>query len=258
MSTQKFIEFICVTHQKVRKVPIHLQKIELKKLLNEKNIKLFRPVFISPILARENKTLDTLLQPKPTQVRLPVVPKYKMAIEDATGQTERDHQFRNSQLKLQWELKCQKITEAEISTRCQISILWFKLYHKHCQTQRKKCSILRLSIFSTRTQLNLNSSTARHCNFNVVSGDTTGTYRFRTGYYGLTDMPAEFQMKIDCTLDSLTNTFCFLDGILIVSRFEHHLDLVRKFLIKLDQENRRINLRKIKLNGSDIVSLKQS
>ena len=37
-----------------------------------------------------------------------------MAIEDATEQTERDRQTRNSQLKLQWELKCQKITEAGV------------------------------------------------------------------------------------------------------------------------------------------------
>ena len=64
------------------------------------------------ILARENITLDTLLQPKPTTVRLPAEPKYEMPIEDATHETERDRQIRNSQLKLQWELKCQKITEA--------------------------------------------------------------------------------------------------------------------------------------------------
>ena len=37
-----------------------------------------------------------------------------MAIEDATEQTERDRQIRNGQLKLQWELKCQKITEAGV------------------------------------------------------------------------------------------------------------------------------------------------
>ena len=37
-----------------------------------------------------------------------------MAIEDATEHTERDRQIRNNQLKLQWELKCQKITEAGI------------------------------------------------------------------------------------------------------------------------------------------------
>ena len=64
------------------------------------------------ILARENVTMDKLLQPKPTHVRLPAEPKYEMPIEDATEQTERDRQIRNSQLKLQWELKCQKITEA--------------------------------------------------------------------------------------------------------------------------------------------------
>ena len=66
------------------------------------------------ILARENITLDTLLQPKPTRVRLPAEPKYEMIIEEATEQTERDRQIRNSQLKLQWELKCQKITEAGV------------------------------------------------------------------------------------------------------------------------------------------------
>ena len=60
------------------------------------------------ILARENVTLDTLLQPKPTHVRPPVEPKYEMAIEDATEDTERDRKIRNSQLKLQRELKCQK------------------------------------------------------------------------------------------------------------------------------------------------------
>ena len=42
------------------------------------------------IPARENITLDTLLQPKPTMVQLPAEPNYKMAIEDATEETERD------------------------------------------------------------------------------------------------------------------------------------------------------------------------
>ena len=96
------------------------------------------------------------------------------------------------------------------------------------------------------SQLKLHSDKARHCNFNIVSGDMTGTYRFKTGFYGLTDMPAEFQKAIDCTLAGLDNTFCFLDDILIVNRgrIEKHLDLVRKCLIKLDQENLRINLAK--------------
>ena len=66
------------------------------------------------ILARENIKLDTLLQSKPTMVRLPAEPKYEMAIEDATEETERDRQIRNNQLKLQWDLKSQKITEAGV------------------------------------------------------------------------------------------------------------------------------------------------
>ena len=115
------------------------------------------------------------------------------------------------------------------------------------------------------SQLNLHSDTARHCNFILVNGDMTGTYRFKTGFYGLTDMPAEFQKAIDSTLTGLTITFCFLDDILIVNRgrIEHHLDLVRKCLINLDQENLRINLakchfQKTKLNGSGTASLKQA
>ena len=78
--------------------------------------------------------------------------------------------------------------------------------------------IMTLHLQYAYSQLNLHSDTARHCNFNLVSGDMTGTYRFKTGFYGLIDMPAEFQKAVDCTLAGLDNTFCFLDDILIVSR----------------------------------------
>ena len=43
------------------------------------------------------------------------------------------------------------------------------------------------------SQLNLDPETARHCNFIIISREGTGTYRFITGFYGLTDMPAAFQ-----------------------------------------------------------------
>ena len=42
------------------------------------------------------------------------------------------------------------------------------------------------------SQLNLHPETAKHCNFNIVSDDMTGTNRFKTGFFGLTDMPTEF------------------------------------------------------------------
>ena len=96
------------------------------------------------------------------------------------------------------------------------------------------------------SQLNLDTSTANHCNFNIISGDMTGTYRFQTGFYGLTDMPAEFQKAMDYTLIGLENTYCFLDDILIVSKgsLNEHKNYVMKCLQRLDDENLRINLPK--------------
>ena len=44
------------------------------------------------ILARENITIDTLLQPKPSTVRLPAKPKYEMPIEDTTEEAERERE----------------------------------------------------------------------------------------------------------------------------------------------------------------------
>ena len=46
----------------------------------------------------------------------------------------------------------------------------------------------------------------------------TGTYRFKTGVYSLTVLPAEFQKAVGYTLIGLKNTYYFLDDILIVSK----------------------------------------
>ena len=85
-----------------------------------------------------------------------------------------------------------------------------------------------------------------HCKFNVVSGEGIGTYRFVTGFYRLTDMPAAFQKLMDYTLVGLDNTHCFLDEIIIVSRGskDDHLKLFYNTLKKLDNNNWRINLPK--------------
>ena len=50
------------------------------------------------------------------------------------------------------------------------------------------------------SQLNVDTKTTNHCNFNIISGHMTGTYKFCTGFYGLTDIPAEFQKAIDYTI----------------------------------------------------------
>ena len=59
-------------------------------------------------------------------------------------------------------------------------------------------------------------------------------------------MPAEFQKAMDYTLVGLTNTYCFLDDIIVVSKGskESPIKYVYKCLRKLDADNLRINLSK--------------
>ena len=42
------------------------------------------------------------------------------------------------------------------------------------------------------SQIPLSKKASNQCNFNIVGGDVTGFYRFKTGFYGLGDMPNEF------------------------------------------------------------------
>ena len=87
---------------------------------------------------------------------------------------------------------------------------------------------------------------AKHCNFNIFCGEFTGTYRFKIGFYGLTDMPAEFQKAMEYTLIGLQNNYCFLDDIIVVSTSPEadHIAYVTKCLKKLDEDNLIINLQK--------------
>ena len=100
-----------------------------------------------------------------------------------------------------------------------------------------------LDLMYAYSQLNLNINSANYCNLNICSGDLTGTYRFQTGFYGLTDMPAEFQKARDYTLIGLKNTYCFLDGILVAGKgsIEEHKRYVMSCLKRLDDEKLRIN-----------------
>ena len=211
----KFHKNYRVTHQKGRKGPIHLQpkvKIEHEKLLNEGHIEKLNncsdQFFISSIVitVKKDQSIKIALDSKILNEAIHKN-KYQMPNIDSLIQT----------------------ISQTLSTAPQETAYFTTLDLQYAYSQLK-----------------LHSDTARHCNFNIFSGDMTGTYRFNAGFYGRTDMPAEIQKAMDCTLAGLDNTFCFLNEILIVSRggTEKHLDLVRKCLIKLDQENLRINLAK--------------
>ena len=58
-------------------------------------------------------------------------------------------------------------------------------------------------------QVPLDKKPARHCNFQIIGGSATGTYRFITGFFGLTVMPTELQKVMDKELSSLANTYIF-------------------------------------------------
>ena len=86
------------------------------------------------------------------------------------------------------------------------------------------------------SQLPLSSLTSSHCKLNILCGEATGTYHFKTGFYGLTDMPIEFQKAMDCTLQGLEGVICYLDDILIVTKgdVQEHNELVEKVMKRLD------------------------
>ena len=89
------------------------------------------------------------------------------------------------------------------------------------------------------SELKLAPDTAKQCNFNIVGGKVTGTYKFLTGFYGLADMPPEFQKAMDRTINHAKNTFCFLNDILIVSKGNEteHGKLIETVLKNLDDKN---------------------
>ena len=92
----------------------------------------------------------------------------------------------------------------------------------------------------------MHPDTSRYCNFNIICGESTGTYRFKMGFYGRTDMPAEFQKAMDYKYVGLINTYWFLADIIVVSKGsrESHIQYVYKCLQKLDADNLRIKLSK--------------
>ena len=50
------------------------------------------------------------------------------------------------------------------------------------------------------SQIPLDKKTREQCKFSLIGGNATGTYQFQTGFYEITDLPAEFQRAIDLTL----------------------------------------------------------
>ena len=89
----------------------------------------------------------------------------------------------------------------------------------------------------------------------MIGGQATGTYRFDTRFYGLKDKPVEFQKAMDKTY-ILTNTFSFLDDIIIVKGgcIENQKNKIFNCLNRLNNDNLAINLNKCHLSKKNKIT----
>ena len=95
-------------------------------------------------------------------------------------------------------------------------------------------------------QVSLEQKTSEQCNFSLVGGKSTGTYRFKNRFYGLTSMPAGIQKVIDNLLKEFPQANAFTDDILIASKEtkREHIASMEKILKKLDVSNVSLKLQK--------------
>ena len=205
-------------HQKGIRVPINLQErviSEIKKLLEEEHIEKLNncsdQYFISPIVItfKRDQTIKLALDSKNSN----------KAIHKNKYQLSNTEKLIDSISQIITDYKTEPADKIYFST---------------------------IDLKYAYSQLNFHPKTAKHYNFNIVSDKMTGTYRFKIGFYGPTDMPAEFQKAMDYTLIGIKKSFCFPDDILIVSKSseEDHFQLVIDCLKKLDADNLRIKLPK--------------
>ena len=210
-----FKSLLVPIQEKGRRVPVHIQDkvgLEIQKLIQEGHVvklnKCTSVLFISPIVITAKKDGSV-----------------KLAM-DAKPMNDQNHKNQYQMPNLLEPLD----SAAQIITSDKIGDVWFTS----------------LDLKYAFSQIPLSDEVSRHCNFNIVCGEQTGTYRFKTGFYGLTDMPKEFQKAMDNTLQGLLGVFCFLDDILIVSKgsIRDHNILVDKVITRLDEEGFALKLSK--------------
>ena len=122
-----------------------------------------------------------------------------------------------------------------------IDILMDKICMKisELKTQEGKIYFSKIDLKYVYSQLPLHPVTQKHCNFNILGGNGTGTNKFLNGFYGLTDLPATFQKMMDTTLDGLNSTNAFLDEIIIITKgtIEDHEEEINKTQNRLIEKN---------------------
>ena len=192
---------------KGRKVLIHLQDrvtAEIKKLIKDKHLEKLEKCttdhFIAPIVltAKKDGSIKLALNAKPMNAQI----------------SQNKYQMPNMHKLID--------SAAQIITRDTPGKVWFNS----------------LDLKYAFSQIPLSNLTSSHCNFSILCGEATGTYRFKTGFYGLTDMPTESKKAMDCTLQGLEGVICYLDDILVVTKgkVEDHNTLFEKVMDRLNEE----------------------
>ena len=100
-----------------------------------------------------------------------------------------------------------------------------------------------LDLKNAYSQLKVCEKTSKQCLFSIVGGKTTGSYQFLTGFYGLIDIPNEFQRVMDSVLKNKPFTNCYIDDILVASKgsLKEHKATIHKILTILDKNNMGLN-----------------
>ena len=104
-------------------------------------------------------------------------------------------------------------------------------------------------------QAKLSKKAAKHCVFLIIGEGFTGQYRFKKGFYGLSDIPTVFQEHIDKVLEFKTPVW--LDHINCVTNgtIDGHEQEVREVLNKLQNAGYRASEMKTGLFKQELTWL---
>ena len=113
----------------------------------------------------------------------------------------------------------------------------------------------KIDVGYTYGQAKLSKVAAKHCVFSIIGGDFTGHYRFKKGFYGLSDMPTVFKEHIDKVLEFKTPVW--LDDIICLTNgtIDEHEQEVREVLNKLQNAGYRASEKKTELFKQELTWL---
>ena len=187
-----------ITQQKGRRIPIQLQKAvdeEIGRLLKEGHIEKINEI-----------KDDVFIQP--TVITVKKARSVKIALDArALNQAIEKDKYQMPNLENLLDMVAEKLDNEKGDA-------WFSSF----------------DLTYAYGQVPLHLLIAKHCSFQIIGGESTGTYRFVTGFYGLSVMPTEFQKVMDILLAKFREVFVFIDDNLIVTKGtkNQHLDKVRE------------------------------